>query len=250
MSSYEQFCPIARGAEIFATRWTPLIVRNLLLGCRTFTEIRSGLPGISRTLLAERLRLLERYGVVERVPRSGGRGFAYELTQAGRELQPVCQALGLWGSRWLELAPEHCDSGIVLWALSRKLPPERMPPRRLVVRFAVPDGERDRYWLLVERPRAEVCAKPPGFETDVALTATSEWLAKWFTGRIGLGEAMRRRLIEVRGPRELVRVVAGWGGLGTLAQPRPETVRAEAANPGWAGKRRRARAVATRRSAA
>ena len=64
MKSYGQYCPIARGAEIFATRWTPLIVRNLLLGCRTFGEIRAGLPGISKSLLSQRLEMLRHYGVV------------------------------------------------------------------------------------------------------------------------------------------------------------------------------------------
>jgi DNA-binding HxlR family transcriptional regulator len=53
VDTYGQFCPIARGAEVLAMRWMPLIVRNLLLGCRTFGEIREGLPGISRTLLSQ-----------------------------------------------------------------------------------------------------------------------------------------------------------------------------------------------------
>ena len=59
MRSYGQYCPIARGAEIFATRWTPIIVRNILLGCRTYGEIAAGAPGIPRALLSERLRQLE-----------------------------------------------------------------------------------------------------------------------------------------------------------------------------------------------
>ena len=94
-------------------RWTPIIVRNLLLGCETFNELREGAPGIPRTLLSERLRLLEHYGVVER---SGRR---YLLTPAGRELEDVVDALGTWGARWLEVAPEHLDSHLVLWSLCR-----------------------------------------------------------------------------------------------------------------------------------
>ena len=65
---------IARAAEIFAERWTPLIVRNLYLGCGNFNEILEGAPGLSRTLLSQRLKQLERLGVVESSPKPDGRG--------------------------------------------------------------------------------------------------------------------------------------------------------------------------------
>ena len=70
MRTYGQYCPIARGAEIFAERWTPLIVRNLYLGCDTFGEILKGAPGLSRTLLTQRLKQLERLGIVESAPKA------------------------------------------------------------------------------------------------------------------------------------------------------------------------------------
>ncbi len=198
-------------------RWTMLIVRNLLLGCRGFNEIRDGLPGISRTLLAQRLRLLEQQGIVERLRAVDGPGHRYQLTAAGEDLRGVCHALGVWGSRWLELQPVHYDAGMVLWGLARKIPTERLPSRRAVIRFDVADGERSRYWLLVHRPRPEVCVKASGFGVDLTVATTSEWLAKWFTGRVTLGQAMREHLIEVEGPRHLERLLASWGGLGTLA---------------------------------
>jgi DNA-binding HxlR family transcriptional regulator len=219
--SYAQFCPIARGAEVLAMRWTLLIVRNLLLGCRGFNEIYEGLPGISRTLLTQRLRLLEHHGIVERVPAENGRGQGYRLTPAGEDLRPVCHALGVWGSRWLELRPVHYDAGMVLWALAKRIPTDQLPRRRAVVRFDVTDGERRRYWLLVQRPQPEVCVKASGFGIDLTVTTTSEWLAKWFTGRVTLGQAMRERLIEVEGPPALERTLASWGGLGTFAPYEP-----------------------------
>ena len=79
--TYGQYCPVARATEILAMRWTPIIVRNLLLGCETFGELMDGAPGIPRTLLSSRLELLEQYGVIERVP--SGRGSRYLLTEAG-----------------------------------------------------------------------------------------------------------------------------------------------------------------------
>jgi DNA-binding HxlR family transcriptional regulator len=71
--TYGQFCPIARTSELIAERWTPIIIRNLLTGCRTFTEIRQGAPGISTALLAQRLDTLERHGIVECTPSASGR---------------------------------------------------------------------------------------------------------------------------------------------------------------------------------
>ena len=141
MDNYGQFCPIARGAEVFAMRWTPLIVRNMLLGCRTFGEIREGLPGISKTLLSQRLSLLEHYGILERRPNPNGRGSLYELTTAGKELQAVTNSLGAWGSRWLDLAPAHFDAGIVLWALCKTVPADDLPAARTVIRFTLRDVE-------------------------------------------------------------------------------------------------------------
>src|ERR671936_496467 len=90
--TYGQYCPIARGAEVFAERWTPLIIRNLYLGCGSFSEILEGAPGLSRTLLSQRLKQLERLGVVESAFKTDGRGHHYELTSAGRDLFKVCQS--------------------------------------------------------------------------------------------------------------------------------------------------------------
>jgi hypothetical protein len=108
---------------------------------------------------------------------------------------------------------------MVLWGLARKIPSDQLPPRRNVIRFDIPDDERPHYWLVVQRPRAEVCAKATGFDVDLVVTTTSEWLAKWHTGRISLGHAMREHLLHVEGPRDLKRALASWGGLGTLAPP-------------------------------
>ncbi len=163
MTAYRQYCPIARGAEIFAERWTPLIIRNLYMGCRTFTEILEGTPGMSKTLLTERLRTLERYAVVERQPRPNGRGSTYHLTAAGAELVDVCTALGNWGARWLEVAPAHIGPHVVLWSIARQADLGNLPQPRLTIRFDLTDVRRqNRYWLLLDRAHAEVCLLQPG----------------------------------------------------------------------------------------
>jgi DNA-binding HxlR family transcriptional regulator len=213
---YGQYCPIARGAEVFATRWTPIIVRNLLLGCHTFGELKAGAPGIPGSVLTQRLRMLERYGVVERRPHPARRGSLYELTEAGRELESVTGALGAWGQRWMELAPEHFDAGMVLWGLCRLLPEDRLPDARTVIRFEVRDDPQKRYWLLLDPPEAEVCAKPPGGDEDGVVTTRAEWLAKWHTGRLSLGDALHAGVMEVEAPPGVERRLATWGGLGRL----------------------------------
>jgi DNA-binding HxlR family transcriptional regulator len=219
--TYGQYCPIARGAEIFATRWTPLIVRNLLVGCQTFGEIREGAPGIPRALLTERLAQLEHYGVVARRPKANGRGYVYELTDAGRDLHAVCTALGTWGARWLELAPEHLDAHVVLWSMCRLMDAERLPEERVVVRFELRGRPRQRFWVVAQRPEAEVCVKPPGFDEDLIVRTDPESLAKWQMGWISLGNAMRHGLMEVEGPRRLQRELAGWAGRHEFADVKP-----------------------------
>ena len=153
MKSYGQYCPIARASEVLAERWTPIILRNLLLGSTTFSEIAAGAPGISRTLLTTRLRELERVGVVQTTPSPSGRGSRYQLTEAGKDLADVMKALGSWGERWMELAPEHLDPGVVLhswvsWYLVR----ERLPERRVIARFQFPGLPRKggELWIIFD----------------------------------------------------------------------------------------------------
>ena len=127
---------------VLAERWTPIILRNLLLGSTSFSEIAAGAPGISRTLLTIRLRELERVGVVQTTPSPSGRGGRYRLTEAGRDLGDVMKAFGSWGERWMELAPEHLDPGVVLhWWVSWHLARERLPERRVIA--WCPRRERD-----------------------------------------------------------------------------------------------------------
>jgi DNA-binding HxlR family transcriptional regulator len=204
--TYGQYCPVARSSEILAMRWTPIIIRNLLLGAETFSDIQEGAPGIPRTLLSQRLRLLEQHGIVERLA-----GRRYGLTAAGRELEPVVDALGVWGSRWLELAPEHFDAGVVLWSMCRQVGVDDVPRRRLVIRFDIPDDAKRRFWVVLAPPESEVCVKPPGFDEDLVVSTSSEWLAKWHMGRISLGRAMHEGLMTVEGPAELVRMLATLG---------------------------------------
>jgi DNA-binding HxlR family transcriptional regulator len=219
--SYGQYCPIARGAEIFAERWTPLIVRNLYLGCGNFTEILEGAPGLSRTLLSLRLRQLERYGVVRSAPKPEGRGHRYELTSAGHELFAVCQSLGAWGARWLEIAPENLDPFVALWSMCRALRRDRLPSRRVVIRFDFTGRPRlERYWLLIERGDTEICKTYPGPE-DLYVTADAEAFVTWHAGHLSWAQAQRGGRIQLEGPSSLVRAFPTWNARSMFAHLRP-----------------------------
>jgi DNA-binding HxlR family transcriptional regulator len=217
MKGYGQYCPIAKAAEVFAERWTPLVVRNLYLGAETFSEILEGVPRMSRTLLVERLRTLERQGVVSRERGPTGRGGRYRLTQSGRELADVCLTLGNWGARWLEVAPVDRDPFVVLWAWKRLVVPERLPARRVVVRFALTDRPRDRFWLLLARREVELCVRPPGLDEDLVITTDTETLVRVHMGRVDLRQAERDERWRTEGPPDLVRAFPTWGGLSPFA---------------------------------
>ena len=213
MRTYGQYCPIARAAEILAERWTPIILRNLLLGATTFTEVADGAPGIPRTLLTSRLRELERAGVITRGVLPGRRGPTYGLTRAGRDLQGVMLAMGTWGERWMELAPEHLDPGVVLdswvrWYLAR----DRLPERRVTVRFDFPDMAKkaEHLWMVFDAERTEVCRTNPGFDEDLIVTADPSSLAEWHLGRVEWPDALRAGRITVAGPSTLARALPTW----------------------------------------
>ncbi|HEX7167129.1 MAG TPA: winged helix-turn-helix transcriptional regulator, partial [Acidimicrobiales bacterium] len=148
MKTYGQYCPIARTSELLAERWTPIIVRNLLAGCATFGELLDGAPGISKALLAQRLENLERHGILRKDTTGTGRKrCSYALTEKGRELQAVTDAMGKWGARWLELEPHHVDATYVLWATSKLVDVELVPDDGLVVRFDLDDQPSRPVWL-------------------------------------------------------------------------------------------------------
>lgn len=217
---YGQFCPIALGAEVFAERWTPIILRNLMVGCERFGQILDGAPGLPRSVLAARLRRLERDGVVERTVRRGAP--CYRLTDCGAELTQVCLALGTWGARWREVRPEHLDPYLAVWTLSTLVTPEVLPRPRVVVRFDVsPHPAPNRFWLVVGRGEREVCVHDPGFGDDAVVACDPATLVRWITGRLPLGQAQRAGALTVSGAPWTVRMLAGWGLLSPFAGVAP-----------------------------
>ncbi len=226
MRTYGQFCPIARASELIAERWTPIIVRNLLNGCRTFTEIRQGAPGISPALLVQRLEALERFGVVESEPNPTGRGRCYQLTEKGRDLKGVCDAMGQWGARWLEIEPHHVDAAYVLWATTKLVDVSRLPDRTVVVRFDMRDKSAEHYWLILRRPHPELCTKGLGHVEDVVAHTDSGCLVDIHLTRTSYAEAIRRGRLLLAGPPQLTRAFPTWIRHSPFAGATPGTAEA------------------------
>ena len=213
MRTYGQFCPIARASEILAERWTPIILRNLFLGCRTFNEIAVGAPLRSRALLTKRLRELQRVGVIEISPKPDGHGSVYELTQAGRELQAVLHAMGGWADKWMDVTFEHSDPDVVLWHWCQTFwQHDGLPDGRVVVRFDFQRKERRaRLWFLIEDREVEICRRHPGFEENLIVAIEDhQAFAKWHLGLVEWSRALRSGAIRVEGRRELARALPRW----------------------------------------
>jgi DNA-binding HxlR family transcriptional regulator len=212
MADYGRFCPIALASEVIADRWTPLILRELVLGNTRFNDIARGLPGISRSLLVQRLKHLERKGVVDRWPLPVGRGYEYRLTPAGRDLEQVLLALGRWSVNWLfdDLRPQEVDPITLTWWMHRRVAAEELPSSRTVIQFDHTAPERLSIWMVLERGEASVCIQHPGFDPDVIVTTTTPVLAEVFSGVRSWAQAVITGDVTVDGPPRLVRAIPRW----------------------------------------
>lgn len=219
MDKYGQFCPVAQAAEIVTSRWTLLVVRELLGGSHRFNAIHRGVPRMSRTLLARRLSELEAAGVVERqVVR---RRPEYHLTPAGEELRPVILQLGVWGKRWVqrEVRRDELDAGLLMWDLQRRLRRDRLPADRVVVYFRFTDAPADRqhFWLLLENGDVDLCLKDPGCAEDLYVRSDVGTFTAVWMGDLPLARALRENAIWLGGAPALRQAFPSWLGLSLFA---------------------------------
>jgi DNA-binding HxlR family transcriptional regulator len=226
MAGYGQFCPVAKTSELLCEKWVPLIVRELLCGSRRFTEIQRGVPLISPALLSKRLRQLVAAGVIVRRPAGGA--WDYELTDAGWELYPIIEAMGVWGQRWArsEYTAEELDPGLLMWDMRRMLQPQGLRATRTVVefRFAGAPAGRSAYWLVVD-DGIDLCLVDPGHPVDLWVRAQLRALTEVWMGDRAMRDCIRAGTIELDGPRSLVRAFPDWLGrhpvLGPIAPAVP-----------------------------
>jgi len=215
MSTYGQFCPIAMAAEIFAERWTPLILRELLKGAHRFSDIQRGNPKISKNLLTRRLQSLRSSGIIEIVSAQSGKGHEYRLTEAGRELEAVIEALGTWGYRWAskDLSDEHLDPGWLMWVLRRMVRVDALPEERVVLLFRFRRRGDQLFWLVLHRPEVDLCLFDPGYEVCLEIVGEVEALARVLLGQAELLQVMRAGRVEVHGAPRYRKALPSWIGV-------------------------------------
>ena len=220
MTTYGQFCPVALGAEIFAERWTPLILRELLFGERSFTDLHRGVPRISRNLLTQRLESLRGSGIVEQVQAEGEHRHRYRLTVAGRALGPVIEALGIWGYAWAckDLEDEDLDPDFLMWALRRMVRVDALPDERVVLMFRFRRHKDRLYWLVLQRPEVDLCIQDPGYEVSLDIEGTVAAFARVCLGKVDLPHAMKAGEVEVRGAPRYRRALSSWLGVTHFAR--------------------------------
>ena len=211
MRTYAQYCPIAKASEVLGDRWTLLIVREMLGGAKGFNELQRGLPGISRSVLADRLRSLERAEIVERRTGPKGRTLGYRLTPAGRDLEPVVQALGEWGVTWsfTDPRPEELDPDLLIVWMARHVDRGQLPPGRTVVQFDFRDPAK-RYWMVLEPSEVSVCLQHPGFDVDLKVIADTATLYGVYLGRAELRATLQTPKLTISGPAALQRAFDRW----------------------------------------
>ncbi len=221
--SYQQFCPVAMAAEVLGTRWTLVLVRELVAGSTRFNELRRGVPRMSPALLSKRLKELEDCGVVTREPVAGAPDvMEYRLTESGKELAPIIEAIGVWGHRWTETEPqlENLDVDLLMWDMRRNIRVTELPKQRNVIQFIYPElPAADRNWWIVVDPKdgADLCLVEPGFNVDLFVRTDLRTMTAIWMGLDTVAKAMKDDRMILTGDRTLQKNMLKWLGLSLFA---------------------------------
>ena len=201
-SSYGQFCPVSMAAEILCSRWTVVLLRELICGSTRFNDLRRGLPRMSPTLLSKRLKELELSGVVRIVPNRSGIS-EYHLTEAGEELRPIVMAIGQWGQRWVEsrLSLRNLDPTLLMWDMRRNLSPDPLPQRRCTIQFLYPElsAAQRNYWLVIDSGKVDLCNFDPGFDIDLLVTSSLKTMTSIWMGLTRLDSEVKAGRVQLDG---------------------------------------------------
>jgi len=213
MKGYSQFCPVAKGAEIFNERWTPLIIRELMCGSTRFNDLKRGNPMMSQSLLSQRLKFLQQAGVIEKKI-SKGETPEYFLTAAGLDLGEIVVRLGLWGIEHARsrLTRADYDPQLLMWDIRRRIDVSEFPDRRIVISFMFEDmpSNKRAYWLIIEHGEADLCMKYPGFEADLAFVTTSKVMADIWMNYSTMRKEIRKKALKLSGAAGLKSSIDEW----------------------------------------
>jgi DNA-binding HxlR family transcriptional regulator len=209
---YTDYCPIATGVDVLGDRWTPLVIRELTIGSTGFNEIHRGIPRVSRTLLAQRLRTLERRGLVRRDVTSTGRSGGYQLTTAGEALSPIVWAMGHWAAEWMFTDPteDDCDGLSLIWRMHQHANPERLPNTRTLVHLRLTGVGGAEGWLSIDAEGMTVCKDDQGHDVDLAVEADTGQMYRWLAGIVPFRDLIADGQVRLIGPSRLARAFPTW----------------------------------------
>jgi DNA-binding HxlR family transcriptional regulator len=214
--SYGQFCPVAMAAEIICSRWTALILREMLCGTTRFNDLRRGVPLMSPTLLSKRLKELAEAGVVAITPTGQHGVVEYKLTEAGEDLRGVVMSLGVWGQRWIEssLSLKNLDPSLLMWDMRRNLMASLLPDRRCNVKFTYPElsAGRKSWWLVIEGGKVD-----PGYDVDLYVSSSLHSMTAVWMGVSTLKAEIEAGTILLTGDKAVARSMHQWLGLSPFA---------------------------------
>lgn len=223
---YGQYCPLSMAATVLGTRWTLLVLRELLEGSTGFNEIARGVPLMSRTLLSQRLRELDAAGIVTRYAEGRGRPVSYRLTPAGAALGPVVRSVAEWGQAWIDTEPslEDIDTDFLMWDIRRNAVPQADFPSRFVVQFHFSDAPEKKtdHWLIFEGREVDVCYIDPGYEVDIVIESPLREMVSVWMGWTPIERALDDGSIVIAGPLLWVLRVREWLGLSSVASIKKE----------------------------
>lgn len=222
-SGYGQFCPVAMASEVLCTRWTVVLLRELLAGSTRFNELRRGVPRMSPALLSTRLKELEEAGIVERLPAPEAGVYEYRLTKAGEDLRGVVMGIGTWGQRWVDTQSslKNLDPSLLMWDMRRNLDTTPMPKRKCVIEFIYSDlALKQRNWWLIVAPNAPVdlCSVDPGLNVDLFVACTLKTMTAVWMGLTTVATEIRSERLTLTGEADLSRNMQAWLGLSPFAR--------------------------------
>ena len=220
-STYSQFCPVAMAAEIVCSRWTALVLRELIAGSTRFNDIKRGVPRMSPSLLSKRLKELEAAGIVEARRDAHGAVSEYQLTEAGEDLKSVIVPLGTWGQRWVEtqLSLRNLDPSLLMWDMRRNLKPTPQPDRRCTVQFEYPElpSAKRRWWLVIDPDGVDLCLVDPGYDLDLQVRCPLRCMTAIWMGHASVRGEIEAGRLELTGDRTLAQSMQTWLGLSPFA---------------------------------
>jgi DNA-binding HxlR family transcriptional regulator len=212
MTRYTDYCPIGTGVDIIGDRWTPLVIREISIGSTGFNEIHRGIPRVSRTLLSQRLRLLERHGLIRRETLGQGKATRYTLTDAGKELVPIIWSIGTWAARWLYTDPteEVCDGLSLLWRMQQSADDATLPAARTVVHVILTGVGGAEGWIDIDSDGMTVCKDDQGKDVDLVVEGDTKQLYRWLFGIVAFRELVSAGHVRMIGPSRLARAFPTW----------------------------------------